>query len=205
MNVKIKLPLLLILLFSACLFIIHGCRPQMRYELLTFFFDGVPPLTSPDANQISDARQTSEQVKGAVAVPAESGSSRHQPAKDCNKCHEEGSRYNRKQLHQPLQLLCYRCHTNFGMALDAHIHGPVAVGACLSCHNPHQSDEPKLLTAKDPQLCYQCHVGTDIIEIPVHRDNQSAKCTKCHDPHLSGNKFLLRPNYDKETVPGIIE
>jgi DmsE family decaheme c-type cytochrome len=51
--------------------------------------------------------------------------------------------------------LCWGCHVDKrGPFVWAHL--PVEEN-CLSCHNSHGSNVPKLLTVKVPQLCQDCH------------------------------------------------
>ena len=38
-----------------------------------------------------------------------------------------------------------------------HVHPPVKDGMCTTCHNPHDSAEPKLLTQPVKDLCTSCH------------------------------------------------
>ena len=53
------------------------------------------------------------------------------------------------------QSLCQRCH-----ALDttkAYIHGPLASGGCLVCHDPHRSPNRYLLVSASDGFCLHCH------------------------------------------------
>ncbi len=67
------------------------------------------------------------------------------------------------------------------------MHGPIAVGVCAMCHNPHQSDFPKMLNAAGNAVCYICHTdkaetfkGKKFMHNPVKE-----QCTGCHNPHVS--------------------
>jgi predicted CXXCH cytochrome family protein len=77
------------------------------------------------------------------------------------------------------------------------VHGPVAVGACATCHKPHSSTEPKLLLADANTLCKTCHPDTGKAEEGLHLHKaMDVGCVNCHDAHASDHKFQLR-----ETAP----
>ena len=75
-----------------------------------------------------------------------------------------------------------------------HLHGPVAMGACILCHDSHSSWKPKLLVAQGNDLCAICH------EDKIRRDQQArhvhppvtGECEKCHDPHSSDYPQQMR-------------
>lgn len=80
------------------------------------------------------------------------------------------------------------CHAKMGK--DKFVHGPVAVGECLSCHK--QKGKHKFEPIADSgKLCYECHEELNKQQV-VHAPVKSGKCVKCHDPHQSPNKFQLR-------------
>lgn len=146
-------------------------------------------------------------VSSAVAPPAEQGcvtAKCHQgmlktknvhPASDpCESCHQSIlTPHPQKQtktfkLTQEVPGLCFQCHTQFG-ALK-HVHPPVKDGMCTTCHNPHDSAEPKLLTQPVKDLCTSCH--PDKIDFKfVHGPAATGDCTFCHNPHESNNPRLL--------------
>jgi len=82
-----------------------------------------------------------------------------------------------------------KCHAKMGKA--SFVHGPVAVGECLSCHvrkGEGHSFEP--ITEVGAQ-CTECHEKMDTMKA-VHAPVRQGKCTGCHDPHQSPFKFQLR-------------
>lgn len=64
---------------------------------------------------------------------------------------------------------------------------------CATCHSIHKAKEKDfLLQAKQPDLCFTCHLETkpDFSRPFRHRVNEGlVKCTDCHNPH---GGFLLR-------------
>jgi predicted CXXCH cytochrome family protein len=169
---------------------ILSCDEVERHKTLTFFFDGVPPLGPqslqeefPDANSL-EAAQTGQAPVWYV----------HEPRKDCSNCHtkrKQRSFSSQTYLIAPVPKLCYNCHDDY-TASAAFVHGPVAVGQCLFCHNPHKSKIKYLLTASEPGLCYQCHDKNTIELIAAHLPKQLSSCTDCHNPHASSAKALLK-------------
>ncbi|MBI5100775.1 MAG: hypothetical protein HZB33_02900 [Nitrospirae bacterium] len=81
-----------------------------------------------------------------------------------------------------------KCHASMGKA--KFVHGPVAVGECLSCHERKAKHSFQPITNVG-ELCYRCHDRVDSKK-GVHKPVKDGSCTKCHDPHQSPFKFQLR-------------
>ncbi len=80
------------------------------------------------------------------------------------------------------------CHLSL---VDAkHIHGPVAVANCESCHDADTGVHVYPMKRAGNQTCLFCHpvVGARAHEHAAIEDNG---CVACHDPHRSDVKFLL--------------
>jgi predicted CXXCH cytochrome family protein len=179
---------LMLLVFSGLFFM--SCDEAERYETLTFFFDGVPPPGSTglqgeplDSNSL-ELDQTGQTPAWYV----------HEPRKDCTTCH--GKRKQRGFSSETYLIaqepeLCYNCHDDYTVSAPF-VHGPVAVGQCLFCHNPHKSKVEHLLKEAEPGLCYLCHDVNTIELIAAHLPDQLSSCTNCHNPHSSSIKALLK-------------
>jgi predicted CXXCH cytochrome family protein len=104
-------------------------------------------------------------------------------------------------------------------------HGPIRLGACTACHQPHAGDQSKLLSAPYPpefyapfrveqyQLCFTCHTP-DLVLVPqasaptgfkngeknlhwLHvKQEKGRTCRACHEVHASRQAFHIR-----ESVP----
>ena len=76
----------------------------------------------------------------------------------------------------------------------AFVHEPVKEGKCLSCHNAHQSAQPKLLSFPGRKLCMQCHA--EVIEAGLASTNYHAPiaedCGRCHAAHGGADERLLK-------------
>ncbi len=157
-----------------------GCTAQTRYEVLSFFFDGVPP---PESQAVRDARAGAA-GRGTNKL-AELGS-QHGPyaAKLCTACHDE----NTNALLLPKETLCRNCHD---LQLGRRPHGPVVSGGCVVCHDPHRSSYRYLLVSPAKEFCMYCHDPKDIYAEDAHR-GMTVSCTECHNPHGSDNTYLLR-------------
>jgi predicted CXXCH cytochrome family protein len=113
--------------------------------------------------------------------------------KDCFVCHEEGARSFRGSIREAD--LCAKCHVPRPPA--KFVHGPVAVGGCTVCHDPHGQTNPALLVASGESLCFTCHLESDVLKhlmtTPGGAVYQREKgCVSCHDPHQADREFLLR-------------
>ncbi len=163
-----------------CLAAAVACSAASRHKALTTFFDGVPPLkTAPASAAPSPASHAAAQKASYTE---------HGPyaAKNCDACHLASAM---NALVAPKDQLCGRCHE---VSLDVtYVHGPLASGGCLVCHDPHRSRYAALLVADAATFCVRCHDRGALEAVPGHDDPQ-ADCTACHDAHGSAQKYLLR-------------
>jgi predicted CXXCH cytochrome family protein len=178
---------LTILCISALILVgMLGCEPKTRYRALCFLFDGVP--TPPGMVPCDNARV------GAIPVAKSSGNveqvelayKEHGPyaAKLCEGCHQRQT----NKLLMAKEDLCFNCHDL--QIKKRIIHGPVASGSCMVCHDPHGSGNQYLLVAKSQDFCQHCHENRDILRTAAHQ-NMDNGCTSCHNAHASDNDFLL--------------
>jgi predicted CXXCH cytochrome family protein len=169
--------------------LVSSCDEVRRHEVLTFFFDGVPPLHPDEAVTAVSGRESDqgEGDRGIVWVT-------HAVRKDCNLCHLQmkASQWSVPDFAKPVPELCYTCHAPYKNILHPYVHGPVAVGQCLFCHDPHRSRYAGLLKEDIPHLCYKCHQEKDMAAIPKHSAVMMTRCTQCHEPHASDERYLIR-------------
>jgi predicted CXXCH cytochrome family protein len=114
--------------------------------------------------------------------------------KDCFVCHERGVRSY--AVTGTDAALCGKCHDKF--TPERYVHGPVAVGSCTVCHDPHGQTNPGFLVASGEALCFRCHTEADALKHLVSTEGGGAflrekGCTYCHDPHQADRRYLLRP------------
>lgn len=179
-----------LLVLSICFF--SSCSYQSSRSVLSFFFDGVPDTTSQQKNHIT-ITEVDSVIQEEKVIPAKEQEPKiveysHVPFKEgeCNDCHNlsDGS-----DLLKPQPDLCYECHEDFSK--KRYVHGPVAVGYCLTCHNAHKSTNQFLIIRKGQSLCTFCH--TEKIEIAGdnHPIIGEEICWTCHSPHSSENQYLI--------------
>ena len=198
------------ILGGSILCLVIGCDRVTRHNVLTFFFEGVPPLdgktAGADANIVTitnvdklDIMNTRE--RGVVIdATGQKRASRHEFVKDCAACHTGGLSSGRQELRQPLPVLCTSCHADLTQEGDF-LHGPLNVGECVFCHDAHQSAYVHLQKAPQPQLCYRCHQKQDIAVIPGHSEQLEGICTDCHEPHGSSRPNLLKTTLNPQDEP----
>jgi predicted CXXCH cytochrome family protein len=118
----------------------------------------------------------------------------HEAVSDCSACHvqEKGNLHRFKPSAEGGKM-CAPCH-DLPKTTDKYVHGPVAVGDCLACHDPHGSANPKLLKMPGSKLCENCHeemtaklAAKRYVHAPVKAD-----CAGCHDPHSSRFRYQLK-------------
>jgi len=139
-------------------------------------------------------------------------------AQDCSKCHSDILK--KKAVHPAIQMGCEACHTGLDTTTVPHkstnsntkglmaegnelcfschdktkfshktIHPAVEIG-CIACHDPHSSNEEKLIMAPVPELCYNCHEKEIFTKTNKHPALEFG-CTACHNPHSTDTEKLL--------------
>ncbi len=182
---------------SLLVMLVMSCDEVERYRVLSFFFDGVPPLVEEriiSSDEVMDANSGLPLTEGVVQGKRVERA--HGPSRSCKLCHQrlDKSKWATPQLTKRTPEICYDCHDNYAASASGlYVHGPVAVGACDFCHDPHTSSYDYLLIDSDPELCYRCHNQKSIESIPAHTTDMSSGCRPCHEAHSSSKKKLLRP------------
>lgn len=167
-----------------------GCTvTESNYKMLSYFFDGVPDPNAPvpiDGGTLVDAIRRSPTY--TVHKPYE--------ADACAECHS--SRFRLTRNDSPV---CLKCHAD-QVSSHPRMHGPVAAGACLWCHSPHDSAYAHLLRDRDRPLCMQCHEQglLSTATVPAHAD-ASRGCLECHAGHGGAAALFLRAEPPAEPPP----
>lgn len=182
-----------------------ACSDPVRHRMLTFFFDGVPPLVDPAMAaaldkpedtvvdpDVDDESLEEQEVKAAEPEPVlEPGAVRRHPPYTqykCGACHAMGAR----QIAQtPQDGLCAQCHEDVPGNLR-YVHGPVAVNDCLFCHEPHGGRFRWMLRAEPIDICLQCHDADDLVEGAHHDGTEGVSCLDCHSGHGGADRFFLK-------------
>lgn len=171
------------------LFALNGCRDtEQRHDVLTFLFDGVPPLEGNTAGPADFSQD------GDPRGRAETAWTLHEPLNDCVRCHgdQQQKNFSREvKLVAPVPDLCYQCHTG-PTQLAGWVHGPVVTGDCLLCHEPHRTVTRYLLRKPIPELCYQCHDPRSVRAVANHDLAGYGQCDACHSGHASPERYLLK-------------
>jgi predicted CXXCH cytochrome family protein len=158
----------------------------------------------------------------------------------CLNCHDPHFADYPKQLRDTPMRLCLTCHdrpqqasdgktlTNMKALLNEYRdwHGPIRQQDCAACHDPHGTDNFRILRKPYPQefyapfkaeqygLCFSCHEPT-LVEVAstttltnfrngdrnlhvvhVNRADKGRTCRACHEVHASH-----RPKHIREAVP----
>ena len=136
----------------------------------------------------------------------------------CSQCHQTGLHVPEKgSRHAALDMGCDTCHVTHKTGAEPTEENKyhLAKADCVQCHDPHQSDTPKLMAkfqhapfqgngcdtchapAKDGKvvltqadskaLCLTCHddKGKQIETAKVQHPGAAGDCTDCHNPHAS--------------------
>ena len=187
-----------------------SCSPATEYRVLSFFFDGVPvppgmedeagkkemivgpdgQLMDPDDPRVKDFLARDTVVPTEDDLPQEEGLIFHKPyeKRQCMECHSPEAGFQVAITTD----VCNTCHQPYyDLPANEWIHGPVALGKCSMCHEPHESRHDHLLTEAMPDLCFSCHDAPRVLSRPYHAEAVTGACTDCHDPHSAGNRSLL--------------
>jgi len=177
--------------------LLSSCAESKRHQIMSFIFDGVPPMpgsevdTSGPDDGDGRRRRRSEPVWFIHDPIINYDASLERP---CARCHQEQAQQSfsgEVHLTAPAPQLCYECHDPPTMQLGW-VHGPVAAGECVFCHEPHRSVQAFLLKKPQPAMCYQCHDSQAISEIEGHAKPSFSLCLDCHSGHASVAKYLLK-------------
>lgn len=188
----------LLLLLSGCFKI----DPLTKQKLLTSFFDGVPELPSVEELCKDNIEELFNQYYEQKIAAADKGDSEEDPGKknthasthrpwkekNCTACHNFQTE---SKLLLPKNEICYLCHKNFIQGKN--VHGPVAVGACLACHDPHSSGSPSLLRMSLETICFKCHKEKRLAA-GMHDKivSRGMLCVDCHNPHSGNIHYFLK-------------
>ncbi len=118
----------------------------------------------------------------------------------CSDCHNLPGVFETEagQPLAPAGKVCGACHP--GIEAAPNLHGPTAVYACFTCHEP--AYQPARFSQKQapPALCSTCHEGFLAKVLGgrkfVHGPVATGACLACHEPHGGRSQALLR-----EAVP----
>jgi DmsE family decaheme c-type cytochrome len=104
-----------------------------------------------------------------------------------------------------INLRCMSCHAGGTQHMNAinSIHTQNDV-SCISCHSPHHAQTKEfLLTKKQPQLCYSCHLQQKSqFEMPFHHRVNAGliQCSDCHNPHGTVGPKQVRTSATQDAV-----
>jgi predicted CXXCH cytochrome family protein len=97
---------------------------------------------------------------------------------------------------------CFGCHTGKRVwSSRKFIHGPLNIGGCTLCHNPHgENHRYQLIEEGSLRLCLTCHGDKEGLvaektadRMPyVHGIVAGEGCVICHDPHATDQQFMLK-------------
>ena len=137
----------------------------------------------------------------------------HKPAAEsCTTCHGPHATDFAKQLKEPVNDTCLKCHAKVKEQLAAakHVHGAMTEGTgggnCASCHDPHASNQPEELKARTDKVCLTCHekaikttdgrtiaaMGPVLASKNLHGPVKEGSCSECHLAHAGDLPNLLK-------------
>lgn len=190
-----RFPVQRALLLATCvgLLLTVGCNEQRRYEVLSFFFDGVPHPTGEGEEDIEYVRgpwgirlraddprvpELRERfARRELSDTADAGPDGgpvveflHAPYEDrvCNGCHAVADSFTIPATDVETCRDCHAQHVQYERT--DWVHGPVASGQCMTCHEPHKSPYRGLLVNRQPDMCFECHDAQGILEQPYHAE-----------------------------------
>jgi len=229
------------------------CHTEKKEEFLSKRFGHPPaalncsnchdPHTSPNALRLNNSVPAlcfgcHPEKKDHIAK-AKTQHSAYKIDKKCLNCHDPHYTNFPKQLRAAPADLCLSCHNkeletptgkimNMKKWLDGNNdwHGPIRQKDCPACHNPHGTDNFRLLKRPYPRdfytpfsqeqygLCFSCHERTLVLDrftttltnfrngdenLHFRHVNQTVKgrtCRACHEVHASNN-----PKHIRDSVP----
>jgi predicted CXXCH cytochrome family protein len=181
-----------LLLLAGAFFLAAGCSVERHYEVLSFFFDGVPkPGEEKKSGPVSSQYFRDD---GPLRV-TKMDLFFHPPYQQnrCTSCHPREQSLALQRTSE--QGLCTSsCHEGTWKEIGEQpfVHGPAGARSCTACHDPHESLHRGLLVEAVPKLCYSCHDRAEVLVDAVHMKAGDEKCLRCHAPHGGSNRYFLR-------------
>ncbi len=123
------------------------------------------------------------------------GKNLHEPfVGGCDGCHDSQAE-GKITLNEEVPELCYMCHSGIEDLVEGskYPHGAMEMG-CISCHDPHQSNNKALLFHSEVETCGDCHdiEGSDFRKTHKSQPVKQSGCSACHNPHASDEPKLLK-------------
>ncbi len=179
-------------------------------EVLTALMDKYLSAENPATDKAKQyARQTSQKIAATPNCLTSNCHAKllkvklpHLPVKEakCSGCHKQGSKQHPSGQPNDFTLpksgtgLCQKCHKD--IIKGKIVHAPAQKEKCITCHNPHGSDNKNLMIASpnnQKALCLACHNTKGITAFKfMHGPVDLGACTFCHNPHSSTEPNLLR-------------
>jgi predicted CXXCH cytochrome family protein len=114
---------------------------------------------------------------------------------DCSVCHQRKDAKDPGPITGTVNDLCLGCHEEFTQVMARKYGHGAAQASCVNCHNPHNSQLPKLLVEDVGTSCVSCHesIKTLISQSKVKHGviETEGKCLNCHNPHAANVEHLL--------------
>lgn len=95
---------------------------------------------------------------------------------------------------------CLTCHdphqSNQKHLMAKFTHNPFAGGQCETCHKPAQNGKVVLTAASAKEICVTCHSekADQIEHAKVQHPGALGDCTDCHSPHAGSSPYFPKPN-----------
>jgi predicted CXXCH cytochrome family protein len=168
-------------------FLLNG-RPTRGFTRMGVTFSGsvVPPRGFNEIQVRLGEKRATLSFQYGVKVGGREPFTFHRPTIEskCASCHSR--EVQEKGLAEAA--VCYGCHKARAI-LFPHVHGPVAAGRCLICHDPHGSNIQGLARHQPGEMCTGCH---DQPVTESHTSSRTHICTICHDPHYGSDRAFLK-------------
>ncbi|TAL16935.1 hypothetical protein EPN96_07080 [bacterium] len=120
---------------------------------------------------------------------------RHMHSRDisqCSDCHDE----NMKLVEGGQPYVCLACHVVVSQNPEndadpmSNNHFKSTVATCTECHEPHLSQNVKLMAPQKLEPCKSCH-AKNYAGAKNHAAFEEGGCMACHDPHYTGFPYRL--------------
>jgi len=171
------------------IFFVIGCSPQLRHNVLSTLFDGVPEQNPGDSASVAKSQNIKRNKRNWGEEDIEVRQVQKEDGAWSAVLGPKSPRTSPQNV-TPIKEIpdSLAVAQNKESLYFKSTHPPFAEKDCNACHDAGRMGK---FMRQQPELCYQCHEDLSEKKQYAHGPAASGYCTSCHNPHRSKEETLL--------------